>query len=509
MERRIGYHKANYKSMEKIVFTPSLFFKHATCPHWIWHDKFGDPSKKGEVPALTEKLIEQGVFHEEEYVKNLKFKRVHEIAPEDAFAHTFQLMKDGAHLIYQGEIQYEANGVLYRGRPDLLEKHTDCSSDLGNYYYEPVDIKSSKDIKKEQLMQLVLYAKILEAVQGRSPTNCAIINKEHERISIEIKEKIQEKTFLKIDEILQVIRGSKPPLKLSASCKSSPWFDQCLAEAKKANDIALIYKLDARAQKDLRAEGINTVVDAAHMEVANLPKIAYASLPTLERTKLQAQSLLTEELRWIKKPNLVSEKLNIYFDIEGDPLLGVQYLWGFWVVGDAKGKYAKFGKVKKAEDGKYFIYFLAEKPEDEKEMWKTLLRWLDLLPKDKIAVFHFHIYEVTQCKLLEEMYGGSDALHNFMTHFIDLSSIVQSCLILPLYFYSIKDIAKSKFLNFKWRHAKAGGAQSVFWYENWLEKGDRKILDDIVNYNEDDVRATEYLHNWLVESSGDACISNS
>jgi len=88
-------------------------------------------------------------------------------------------------------------------------------------------------------------------------------------------------------------------------------------------------------------------------------------------------------------------------------------------------------------------------------------------------------------------------LHDFL--FVDLSNIVQKNVFFPLYFYSIKDIAKSKFLNYKWRHAKAGGAQSIFWYEEWLEKKDRAILTDIIDYNEDDVRATEYLHHWLVK----------
>jgi uncharacterized protein len=60
----------------------------------------------------------------------------------------------------------------------------------------------------------------------------------------------------------------------------------------------------------------------------------------------------------------------------------------------------------------------------------------------------------------------------------------------------IKDIAKH--LDFKWQHQKAGGAQSIFWYEKWLETNDRSVLQDIINYNEDDVKATEFLHTWLL-----------
>lgn len=32
-----------------------------------------------------------------------------------------------------------------------------------------------------------------------------------------------------------------------------------------------------------------------------------------------------------------------------------------------------------------------------------------------------------------------------------------------------------------------------------LETGDKSIMDDIINYNEDDVRATERLHTYILE----------
>jgi uncharacterized protein len=345
-------------------------------------------------------------------------------------------------------------------------------------------------------MQLTIYAKILEEVQGVFPEESAIINRDHERVPFSITEKHRIKTFDKVDEILSVIGGKKPPLKLSSDCKSSPWYLQCVHEAEETNDIALLYRLDSRSHPTLREEGINTVADAAKMNIGSLPKIPHASVATLERIKLQAQSLMTKEIVWTGNPNLPESSLNLYFDIEGDPLLQVQYLWGFWVVGDPEGKYAKIGHVHKPEDGKYFLYFLAEQPEDERAMWNDFLKWLELLPKEDITVWHYHHYEVDQCNALEEVYGGSKALHHFVSRFIDLSDVVQKNVIFPLYFYSIKDIAK-KILKFKWRHEKAGGAQSIFWYEEWLEKGDRNILQDIVNYNEDDVRATEYLCEWL------------
>jgi len=483
-----------------LIFTPSLFFQYSMCPHWIWHDRFSDWSERGELPELTVRLFEQGVLHEEEYIKNLDFIEIKEKNPEKAFSKTLELMKKGINLIYQGEIQFEQCGVIYRGRPDLLEKKIG-KSNFGNYYYAPIDIKSSKEIKKEQKMQQTLYSMILEKIQDIYPENISIVNRDYEKMVEKITEKDKEGTLDCIDKILEIMRGKKPPLKLTSEYKNTPWFDKCVREVEAVDDIALIYKLDSRALEALRNIGIRTVHDAAEMKVEAMPKIPYASSDMLKLKKLQAQSLINKQLIWLGALHIPEASLKIYFDIEGDPLLNIQYLFGFWIVGDSQGEYAKIGNVVfDKKEKKYFLYFLAEKPEDETRMWQDFLKWIDILPSNDYYVYHYADYERARTKNLADKYGSSDGFINFSSKYVDFAKIVMNSIIFPLYFYSIKDIAKSNFLHYKWRHEKAGGAQSIFWYEKWLETGDRKVLQDIIDYNEDDVIATEYLHKWLLEN---------
>ena len=78
---------------------------------------------------------------------------------------------------------------------------------------------------------------------------------------------------------------------------------------------------------------------------------------------------------------------------------------------------------------------------------------------------------------------------------IDLHWKFIEAAILPVYFYSLKDVAK--YLGFKWQAEDAGGAESVVWYNDWLKTGDQKIMDKIIKYNEDDVKATLFLKEWL------------
>jgi len=44
---------------------------------------------------------------------------------------------------------------------------------------------------------------------------------------------------------------------------------------------------------------------------------------------------------------------------------------------------------------------------------------------------------------------------------------------------------------------QANGSQSIYWYDQWLETGDRTFLDIIQRYNEDDCRATRHVKDWL------------
>lgn len=77
---------------------------------------------------------------------------------------------------------------------------------------------------------------------------------------------------------------------------------------------------------------------------------------------------------------------------------------------------------------------------------------------------------------------------------VDVLERLREAVIFPLSFYSLKDIAQ--FLGFRWRHDDASGLNSVLWYEDWLRTGNREMLNDVLRYNEDDVRATWVVRQW-------------
>jgi hypothetical protein len=42
--------------------------------------------------------------------------------------------------------------------------------------------------------------------------------------------------------------------------------------------------------------------------------------------------------------------------------------------------------------------------------------------------------------------------------------------------------------------------QGIFWYDQRSETGDKAILKDIVDYNEDDLRTTVYCFCWIEQN---------
>jgi predicted RecB family nuclease len=61
----------------------------------------------------------------------------------------------------------------------------------------------------------------------------------------------------------------------------------------------------------------------------------------------------------------------------------------------------------------------------------------------------------------------------------------------PTHDHSIKTLAS--YLGFHWRDASPSGADSIEWYHRWVESGDPDIRQRILDYNEDDCRATRVL----------------
>ena len=68
--------------------------------------------------------------------------------------------------------------------------------------------------------------------------------------------------------------------------------------------------------------------------------------------------------------------------------------------------------------------------------------------------------------------------------------------------FSIKTLAK--YLGFKWRDTHPSGAASIQWFDEWVRTGSADTRQRILDYNEDDCRATRVLLDGILKMAAEA-----
>ncbi len=477
------------------VIDGDVLYKYASCPHWPYFDRFGEPKRRARLPKFSDILLRADLFDEARILgvpagpAAARAAGWTEAAGRTRPARrrdTLRLMREGARFIRRGLL---LAGDL-AGEPDLLERLDGEPSELGAYRYAAVDVKNTGErLSDGHRYQLALYGELLRAVQGVRPRTNFIIDLYGIRRGLDLEEFAPDFQAA-LDDLRGILGGARPLPHLGSGCRRSPWLRECIALAEKTDDIALLYSIRDSTAAELRTHGVRTVAEAAVMDVGAL-KAAWPEFhrKTLERLAAQARALV-ERRHFRRKPiGLPASATEIFFDIEGDPPRRLEYLLGLTVRG---------------ADGVRYESFIAEDPEDESGMWRRFLDRLETLPPGS-AVYHFGDYEPARLSLLESRYGGSPALERFRSALVDLNEIIKDAVVLPLYFYGLKDIGA--YIGFDRSGKIAGGAESVAFYEAWLGRGDRRKLDAIVRYNEEDTLATLKLTDGLAGLAAEPPVS--
>jgi uncharacterized protein len=409
-------------------------------------------------------------------------KKFEELKPEqyrdleEAYLATLELMKQGKN-IYHGVLMTED----WVGMPDLLEARPGKST-LGDFQYVAYDVQRNLELKDEHKFPLVFYSLILEKIQGVRPTEAYVIDPQGHERSFLVGDFVTQFHTTR-EDIERILAGDKPAPFLKSSCKRTPWYSLCLEGTEGCNDVSLVYRLSQADQRRLYSIGIHTVADLAAADGDDLRgKLEDWQYDKIVRFQNQAKVLMSGEPMIIRKPVFPQVRYEVFFDIESDPTRDCDYLFGML--------------VRDTSDGSAFYHkLLAEKPEDEGTAWKLFLD--ELATWDDFAIYHYAFYEKMVFDRLAVRHGAPAPLvQKFHEHSVDLHQKTIDSVVLPLYFYTLKDVAK--YLGYSWSDSDAGGAESVVWYDTWLRTGDRASLERIVKYNEDDVRATMLLRDWLV-----------
>lgn len=92
--------------------------------------------------------------------------------------------------------------------------------------------------------------------------------------------------------------------------------------------------------------------------------------------------------------------------------------------------------------------------------------------------------EVCSAEDIERLFGAKNAVDLYF-------DVVLRATEWPTHDFSIKTLAK--YLGFSWRDTDPSGAASIEWFNRWVDTHDAAVKQRILDYNEDDCRATRVL----------------
>lgn len=494
-----------------MFITASKLYDYLQCNHKVWRDVYGPQEEKiNETNPFVQLLWDKGVLHEKEVIKSIgKFTDISEGSHEERFKKTLQAMKDGVELIYQGVLQHDN----LMGIPDFLRKKTDGT-------YIPVDVKSGRGyegsddngesemdkLKKHYAVQLCLYQELLQKLGFSNKFEGIIYDIDNNEIYYDLTQQIGVRTkkmwtefyFEMKEEVQELIsneKKNKPAL--GGKCKLCPWYLSCKKWVKETHDLTNIFYVGQRARnvinRDLNIEKIEDIESIDINEIMKIKKLNKDYMKDVgEKTlqKIKQRALILDK---IKKPviynpiTLPKTSYELYFDIEDDPTQGFIYLHGVY---------------ERSTKGERFIPFLAKyfTREDEKLAWKEFIDYIYSLPQNDYSLYYYSQHEKTNYRKLQQQYpdviSEEDVLKLFNSeNSVDLYSIILKNTDWPLPSYSLKEIAI--YLGFKWRDETPSGALSIQWYNEYLNTKDEKIINRILEYNEDDCKATMIIKDYL------------
>ncbi len=497
-----------------LLLTDNLLLNYKRCSRRTFLDLYGNPQEKDPAKDFLLKLQRENASN----IRRVLQERSLLYQQPSVSRHDWQLnsqqtvdlMQQGAECINNGTLYLTCSQWLSVLPPDLLEyfkKYQQTfiqntiflaaptllikqpgKSQFGNWQYIPVNIKLGRRPKSEYKLIATFHAQILAVIQGVIPSRSELILRQSKDYSVNLEYWLTRMHEMVTDCLETIATKSEPEVFISRQkCSLCHWYSHCYATAKSVQHLSLIPGITPKRYEDLNAIGVNNLESLNNTSEHLLQEIMDNGV--VWQLKQQLASL--ESGRAILKSNynlsvaksLPTTEIELYFDIEAEPELQIDYLLGVVL-------------VDRVENTAQFYSFLAEHPEEEGAVWQQFVDFITLYPD--APIFHYSEYEVDTIKRLAKLYDTPQIKTQLLlSRLVDLHQWVRESIVFPVENYSLKSLAN--WLGFSWREAEGSGDQSVCWYDRWLTTQDRSWLDAILRYNEDDCLATLYLKNWLVE----------
>jgi predicted RecB family nuclease len=415
------------------------------------------------------------------------------VSTEERVRLTHEAIRQGAALIYQGALVVEP----WIGFPDFLVRKGEPPAAR----YEPEDAKLARRAKGEHVLQLGIYAELLETLFGMPVAGGAIHGAAGAPQPFDLRRTrhILQRLMRGFENFAAAGPHETRPAPCAA-CAHCDYRPRCEAEWRAADSPFFVAGVSGAQAVKLAAEGVHTLAALAALPpgrpIRGMGAETVARLSAQARLQLAARTTgrHTYELlppapgrgfALLPRP----DGGDLFFDMEGDPLAGegLEYLFGV------------YGRLDGAAVPE-FRPIWAHDAAAEKAAFETAMRlFVDQVARHPGAhIYHYAAYETTALKRLAMRYATMEAeLDRLLRErrFVDLYRVVVQSLRASTESYSLKDIESLYFRARSGEVTKA--ADSIVEYERWCATRDGAILASIADYNKDDCISTAQLQFWL------------
>ncbi len=528
--------------MAERLLTPSKITAWLDCAHFLTlkHEVEAGTRTVERSPfgEMAQMLLDKGLEHERAVLARYRAEglEVFEVPEQDRAANeSFQQWVDRV-----GDVLAEGHDVVFqmpfvhrgiRGIADFLRRvdHAGSGAETGTFTYEPIDAKLARnEAKPGHVLQLCFYAEAIEASTGRMPQWMRIELGSGQTEAVRVADVLPywrrlrgqlAKLLTDSGEVGAVEVDTRP--KPCDHCQFCEFELVCEAQWRAADSLVHVAGVRTADRLLLQQHGVTTIAALAELdrEVVGLDPARREAFVRQARLQVQARNAPDEKppFELLEVPSdtdhvpLVDGDLDgpdapdpigfaalpapddgdIFLDFEGHP---------FWHA-DAE-LFFLFGLIERSPAGEWeFTAFWAHDKAEEATATKALIDHLAArrVQFPDMHVYHYNHTERSSLERLVTEHGVAElALEQLIStgQFVDLLPIVKGAMQVGVEGYGLKHI--ERLTDYERGHEIDQGAGAVVEYQKWMASGDEASLTKISAYNEDDVRATRALRDWMV-----------
>ncbi len=508
-----------------LLLSASDLIGHLNCGHLTHLDlevANGTLAKPARWDPLLDLLRTRGARHEQGFVEHLRGQgrsvTAIEVVGEDdsAVEQTVDAMRAGHEIIVQGALRWHG----FVGRVDVLQR-VDSPSALGAWSYEVIDTKLARETKAGAVLQLCLYAALVEAFQVKRPDTGYIVAPwtgyalQPYRMDEFAAYYRYVRQALESAVVQQAVPETYPDP--TAHCEVCHWQPRCDAQRRADDHLSLVAGISKTQIDEFTAHGINTLADLAAVPSPLPWKPSRGSMQAYERARDQARIQFVGRQTGVVVHELLPIAAgfglaalpapcagDIFLDLEGDPFAGeggLEYLFGY--------------RYQDTDGNSVYVGDWAVSREEEKQVFERFIDFVmqRLTEFPDLHIYHFAPYEPAALKRLMGRYATREEEIDTLLRgrcLVDLFAVVRQGLRASVESYSIKKL--EPLYGFTRATSLPEANQALTKVQTALELGDLDLIDadtrtKVASYNRDDCESTRSLRDWL-EAQRDVLIEH-